>query len=183
MNEKILMAGSGGQGVLTLGVFIAKIGVFEGKKVTWLPSYGAEKRGGFSFCFVVISDDEIYSPVVEKADTLILFDQRAMDIFGDKTNKNTLTVINSSLIKKDNIKQGTKIAMPATDMAQAFKFIRGMNIIMAGAYLEAKRNFKKESAVTVMKQLLGKRDEEIVEKNLRAFDEGIKFAAEYGKGK
>lgn len=65
MIEKIIIAGSGGQGVLTLGMYLAQIASFEGKNAAWLPAYGAEKRGGPSFCSLIISDREIFSPVVE----------------------------------------------------------------------------------------------------------------------
>ncbi|MCX7698024.1 MAG: 2-oxoacid:acceptor oxidoreductase family protein, partial [Candidatus Goldbacteria bacterium] len=90
MEERIIIAGSGGQGVLTLGLFLCNVAIADYKNVTWLPSYGAEKRGGFSFCNVIISDDEIFSPVVDKPTTLIIFDQRAYDTYKNKIEENTL---------------------------------------------------------------------------------------------
>jgi len=175
MKEEIKIAGSGGQGVLTLGVFLSRIGIVEGKKVSWLPSYGAEKRGGFSFCDVVVSDEEIYSPVIESPDTLILFDQRAHDLYGPKAESNTLIIENSSLVTEDKIEKGTKIKIPASEMAKNMKFIKAMNIIMAGAYIANRETFKKESAYKVMGEILKKKSEEILEKNIHAFDEGMDF--------
>ena len=84
MIEQIIIAGSGGQGVLTLGIYLARAAAFEGKNVAWLPAYGAEKRGGPSFCSLIISDTEIFSPVVETPDTLIAFDQRAIENYMGK---------------------------------------------------------------------------------------------------
>ena len=117
MEERIILAGSGGQGVQTLGFLLAKVGMSDKKRVTWLPSYGAEKRGGFSFCHVVISDEEIYSPYVENPDTLILFDQRALNTYEKFVMKNTLVLENSSLIREDSIQNGKKVSIPATDIA------------------------------------------------------------------
>ncbi|MFW6211249.1 MAG: 2-oxoacid:acceptor oxidoreductase family protein, partial [bacterium] len=84
MYYDILIAGTGGQGILTTGVFLSKIAILEKKQVTWLPSYGAEKRGGFSFCDVVVSDEEIFSPMVEAPGSFMVFDQRAYDNYKNK---------------------------------------------------------------------------------------------------
>jgi 2-oxoglutarate ferredoxin oxidoreductase subunit gamma len=179
MNEKIIVAGSGGQGSLTMGIFLAQIGVYEDRHVTWLPSYGAEKRGGFSFCDVVISDEEIFSPVVENPTAMILFDQRAFETYRNKISDNTIVVANSSLIKKSE-GRGREIMIPASDIAKEISFIKAMNIVLAGAYIETVQMFKRESAYAVMETMLKGRPKEIIEKNILAFDRGAKFAKELG---
>lgn len=175
MKEKIIIAGSGGQGVLTLGNFMAKIGFYENKNVTWLPSYGAEKRGGFSFCYVIMSDEEIYSPVVEFPDTLIIFDQRALDHYLSKVNNNTLVIANSSLLINTDVKNNNFYLIPASKIAKEIDFIQGMNIVMFGAFLKLKQLFKKESVLNVMKEMLKGRKEEIYNKNLLALEKGMDF--------
>lgn len=175
MTEKIIIAGSGGQGVLTLGVFLARIGFNEGKNVTWLPSYGAEKRGGFSFCYTVISDEEIFSPVVETPDTLLLFDQRAYDTYKNKISKQTCVIVNSYLVK--NIDESNKniFKVNATEIAREINFIQAMNIVMFGAYFELKKIFKKETVYNVMKEMLKGKKEEVFIKNKTAFEKGMEF--------
>jgi 2-oxoglutarate ferredoxin oxidoreductase subunit gamma len=174
MNEKIIIAGSGGQGVLTIGVFLARIAALEKKNVTWLPSYGAEKRGGFSFCDLCISDEQIFSPVVEKPTTFIVFDQRAYERYKSKIGAGTLIIENSSLVKggKD---AGRKFSVPASEIAKNMSFIKATNIVLAGAYMEATQFFKRESAYTVIETLLKGKPAEFVEKNIMAFNQGVKF--------
>jgi 2-oxoglutarate ferredoxin oxidoreductase subunit gamma len=175
MTENILIAGSGGQGVLTLGIFLAKLGIHENKNVVWIPSYGAEKRGGFSFCRVVISDHEIYSPFVEKPDTLILFDQRAVETYRDMISDDTLVIENSSLIEKDLISAKNKISLPASTIARELSFIKAMNLVIAGGYLAYKLLFKIESVYNVISELLKNKSMTIIDKNIQAFEEGLSF--------
>jgi len=184
MTENIIIAGSGGQGVLTLGIFLANIGIYENKKVTWLPAYGAEKRGGFSFCNLVISDGEIFSPVVEVPDTLVLFDQRAVDTYGSKSSKDTFVLGNTSLIQNDTLETfKEKIMIPADDIARKVGFIKAMNTVMAGAYLGAKRLFNAGSGEAVIAEILKGKKKDVLDKNIQAFKEGLNFAAGKTEGK
>ncbi|MEI7639997.1 MAG: 2-oxoacid:acceptor oxidoreductase family protein [bacterium] len=175
MNENIIIAGSGGQGVLTLGLFLAQAGLKEGKKVTWLPSYGAEKRGGFSFCSVVISDEEIFSPLVAYPDTLLLFDQRAAEAYKNSVTEKTFVIENTSLIKNDVVLTGRKTLIPATDIATSMDFVKAANIVMAGAYFGATGKFLQTTGEQVMGEMLKGRNSHAFEKNLKAFSEGMKF--------
>ena len=176
MKEQIIIAGSGGQGVLTLGIFLARLAVYENKNAAWLPSYGAEKRGGFSFCSLIISDEEIFSPVVETADTLIVFDQRALDSYSTRTSKDTLVIENSSLILKNNIHSGKKVIIPASDMAKGLDSTKVANIVIAGVYMGTKKIFKIESAHAVIQDMLGAKAGKLIEKNLAALKLGYDFA-------
>lgn len=177
MEEKIIIAGSGGQGVLTLGLFLCNVAISDNKNVTWLPSYGAEKRGGFSFCDIVISDDEIFSPVVDRPTTLIVFDHRAYESYKNKIEENTVFIENSSLVNSGQIK-GRKISVPASDIAKNLNFIKGVNMVIAGVYSEVNNLFEKEKYFKVMEQMLKGRKHEIVEKNYQAFNHGVKFVKE-----
>ena len=174
MDEKIIVAGSGGHGVLTMGVFLSRIGVHEDRRVTWLPTYGAEKRGGFSYCYICVSDGIIYSPVVESPTALIAFDQRAYETYKSKISEKTLFVENSSLVKGDK-DPGKKISIPASELSNSVKFMRGMNMILAGAFIEASGLFKHENAYTVMEEMLKGRNNEIIEKNFIAYGMGVKY--------
>lgn len=174
MDEKIIVAGSGGHGVLTMGVFLSKIGIHEGRNVTWLPTYGAEKRGGFSYCYICASDGIIYSPVVDTPTALIVFDQRAYETYTGKLNDKTLVVENCSLVTGCK-SGGKKFSIPASELSNSMKFMRGMNMILAGAYIEASGIFKHESAYAVMEEMLKGRNNEIIEKNFIAYGMGVKY--------
>ncbi len=174
MEEKIIIAGSGGQGVLTLGLFLSNVAISAGKNVTWLPSYGAEKRGGFSFCNVVISDDEIFSPVVDKPTTLIVFDQRAYETYKDRIEDYTVLIENASLVKSSQIK-GKKVSVPASDIAKNLNFIKGVNMVLAGVYSAVVDIFGKDKYLKVMEEMLSGKKNEIVEKNFHIFNQGIKY--------
>ena len=176
MLEQLIIAGSGGQGVLTLGMYLAKVVAAEGKNAAWLPAYGAEKRGGPSFCSLIISDSGIFSPVVETADTLIAFDQRALESYIGKTNDKTLVIENSSLILNDAAKNPVKLLIPASGIAKKLESLKVMNIVIAGAYFAAKGIFKRETAETVMKEMLGSKAGKMLDKNLAAFKEGCDAA-------
>ncbi|MCE5300951.1 MAG: 2-oxoacid:acceptor oxidoreductase family protein [Spirochaetia bacterium] len=178
MTENIIIAGSGGQGVLTLGVYLARVGVKEGFNVTWLPSYGAEKRGGFSFCNVAVSDSEIYSPVIEEPDTIIVFDQRSLNTYAVMARKATTVIENSSLVKEDAAVAGTKIRIPASDMANDLRAAKVANIVIAGAYIAFKNIFKTQTAETVMTEMLGSKAGEMLEKNIAAFAGGMNYIKE-----
>ncbi|MBN2531997.1 MAG: 2-oxoacid:acceptor oxidoreductase family protein [Spirochaetales bacterium] len=178
MEERIIIAGSGGQGVQTLGFLLAEVGMSDKKRVTWLPSYGAEKRGGFSFCHVVISDQEIYSPYIESPDTLLLFDQRALNTYKDYVLNHTLVIENSSLIKEDTVVNGKKVSIPATDIANSILFTQAANTVMAGAYFALKTIFHVENALKVMRAVLVKKSKQIFEKNEKALYQGFNFIKE-----
>jgi len=174
MEDKIIIAGSGGQGVLTLGIFLSRTAIEQGLHTTWLPSYGAEKRGGFSFCQIVISDREIFSPVVERPDTLICFDNRALDTFGAKATDKTVSIINSSIVHEKPAIKGTITMLPAADIAKKINFVKAMNIVAAGAYFSLKKTLATETALKVMNEMLGGKCDAF-EINKKAFNEGMSY--------
>ncbi|MFP4466666.1 MAG: 2-oxoacid:acceptor oxidoreductase family protein [Candidatus Goldiibacteriota bacterium] len=178
MYYDILIAGTGGQGILTTGVFLSKIAILEKKQVTWLPSYGAEKRGGFSFCDVVVSDEEIFSPMVEAPGSFMVFDQRAYDNYKNKITDETLVISNSSLTKIDSDCPGRVLEIPASGMAARLKFPRALNIIMTGAFMHASGVLDEKNAYRIIEEMMRGKNEEILEKNILAYSQGIKAAKE-----
>jgi 2-oxoglutarate ferredoxin oxidoreductase subunit gamma len=84
MVEKIIIAGAGGQGIMLMGRMLAEAAMREDKFVTWMPSYGAAVRGGTAYCMVTISDEEISSPYIEKADTLIVMNNPSLKKFRNR---------------------------------------------------------------------------------------------------
>lgn len=134
----IIMAGFGGQGVLTAGKILIDIAAREGKNVSWTSSYGAEMRGGTASCSVVISDEEIGSPYPTKLDILLAFNEPSYDKFiGDMRDGGTV-IVNTSLISRDSWPENVNVyGVDATDRANAVGNGRAANIVMLGAMTQA----------------------------------------------
>src|SRR5690554_7242810 len=98
--QQVIIAGFGGQGVMSMGQLLTYAGMLEGKNVSWLPSYGPEMRGGTANCNVIISDDEVGSPIVTKASAVIALNRPSLDKFEDAVVPGGLLFINSTLIDR-----------------------------------------------------------------------------------
>ena len=117
MTERIIIAGAGGQGIMLLGKILAQAAMRQDKFVTWLPSYGAEVRGGTAHCMVIISNTEIGSPYIDKADALIIMNQPSLERFKAKLKNKGLLIVNSSLAGRVNYQNMRISQFPFTDIA------------------------------------------------------------------
>lgn len=152
MENKIIIAGSGGQGILFLGRLLVSAGMLEGRKVTWFPSYGAEIRGGTANCTVIISDEMIGAPVVMTPDMLIIMNKASLDRFLPGLRKKGLLFYDSSLITgKISRKDITPIAVPATRIAGAMGNPKSANMLMLGAFIAKTDSIRKETIFSIFK--------------------------------
>ena len=134
---RIIIAGFGGQGVVLAGMVLAKACVIENKNVTQMVSYGAEMRGGTANSTVVISDEEIASPVVENPNCGIILNQPSLNKFQDKMVEGALVILNSSLIDGEAGGRGLEVVrIAATEMADGLGNIRVANIVALGAFVK-----------------------------------------------
>lgn len=134
MKTEMIFAGYGGQGILLLGQLCASAALEDGKKVTWIPSYGAEMRGGTANCAVVISDKNVGSPLVNTPDILVVMNEKSCSKFGPKVKSGGIILQNASLIKQKSEFPGiTCHEIPATDLAAELGDARAANIVMLGA--------------------------------------------------
>jgi len=133
----IAIAGYGGQGVLTIGLLIARAGLKVYNNASWFPTYETWQRGGRVFCGVVLSDNEIISPIISEPETLIVLDEPALDLYEDSLISDGLLVYNNSMIKRklkrDDIKS---ISIPATALANEMKAVQVSNLILLGVFLK-----------------------------------------------
>lgn len=133
MTKEIIFAGFGGQGVILAGKILCLAGMNDGKYVSHIPSYGAEMRGGTANCSVIVSDDEVASPVVESPDVVIALNKPSMIKFEKQLKPGGLLIYNSSLIDiKPSRTDITSIALPANDIAAECKNERGANMVVLG---------------------------------------------------
>jgi 2-oxoglutarate ferredoxin oxidoreductase subunit gamma len=174
MTERIIIAGSGGQGIMLLGKVLAEGALLENKFVTWLPAYGPEVRGGAAHCMVTISDDEIGSPHINQADSLIIMNQISLDKFRGRLNNAGLMVVNSSLAKPDNIKAKVS-AGEFTDTAIGLGNIKVANIVALGSYLAAKKIVSIENILRVIQKMAPKDKPELLKANVAALKKGMAF--------
>lgn len=139
MEEKIIIAGFGGQGIMYLGKLICQAGMRMGLNVTYIPSYGAEVRGGTANCHVVLSDRTIASPVVGSATTLIIMNEPSLLKFESSLSPDGLLLLNSSLIKIKPKRNDIRIEpVPATETAHRLGDVRVANVVMLGRYLRCR---------------------------------------------
>ncbi len=130
-----VFAGFGGQGVLSMGLNLAQAAMMENKFVTYLPSYGAEMRGGTANCTVVISDEEIASPVASALDFAVVMNQPSLIKFQNQVESGGLLFINSSLVEADVPRGDIELVrVAANDIAEKIGNPRTSNMIMLGAF-------------------------------------------------
>lgn len=142
----IVLAGFGGQGVLTAGMILINAAAAHGKEVSWTSSYGAEMRGGTASCTVVISDEEIGNPYPMALDMLVVMNEPSYDKFIDEVKDGGIVVVNSSLIKDKKYPKNLQVYdIAATDMANTAANARGTNLVMLGGLIKASGMMDKEA--------------------------------------
>ena len=134
----MICAGFGGQGVLTMGLILAKIAMDEGKNVTWIPSYGSEMRGGTANCSVKITDGMVASPFIKHADIVIAMNQPSLDKFMPRLRPGGTLMVNTTIVKDAVRRDDIEVyGVDATEIAQQEQNARGANIVMLGALASA----------------------------------------------
>ena len=129
MHEEIIVSGFGGQGALFAGQLLTYTGMDEGSHVTWIPSYGPEMRGGTAHCIIILSDDDIGSPIIRRPTVAIVMNPDSMDKYEPLVKPGGLLVVNSTLVrdrsKRDDIET---IYVPANDLAVELGNVRMANV-------------------------------------------------------
>ncbi|MCG6931676.1 MAG: 2-oxoacid:acceptor oxidoreductase family protein [Desulfofustis sp.] len=167
-DEKILCAGFGGQGIMSLGKLLAYSGMLAGKQVTWMPSYGPEMRGGTAYCSVVVSDKPVGSPIVTShATSLIVMNLPSFDKFEHSVTSGGLIVMNSSLIdRKSSREDVTVYGVKANDLAAQCGNPRAANMIMLGTYMALKGEPRLEHVVKALKKVFEIRSSALIDLNI-----------------
>jgi 2-oxoglutarate ferredoxin oxidoreductase subunit gamma len=181
MTERIICAGFGGQGVMAMGKVLALSALREGRHATWLPSYGAEVRGGTAHCMVVISDEPIASPFVERADTLMILNDPSLRRFKTAICDNGLLLVNSSLADcKGSSRRLKVIQAPVTQMARKIGLDKVANTVMIGLYLALKKTIALSTMEKAIEEVLAHR-EKLIAINKKALEEGFFYAQKLTK--
>lgn len=176
MSEEIICAGFGGQGIMVLGKVLAIAAMEKGYNVTWLPSYGAEVRGGTAYSMVKIDSGEIASPVVTDADTAFIMNGPSFDKFEGRIKKGGLLILNTSLAGRAPKRKGLRVTgTDLTDEAIKLGNVKVANMIAAGIYVAKKKILDKKLLFrTIEKMAAG--NQKLVSVNKKALERGIELA-------
>lgn len=179
METNLCVAGFGGQGVMTLGKFLAEAACDDSSKnVTFFPSYGAEQRGGTANCYVVISDEEIGAPISDTMDDLIVMNEPSLDKFLPRLKPNGRIFINSSIVKKEVTRSDiTVVKAPVTDLALALGSGKVLNVLMLGVYVGYTAVLDETLVWNLVEKKLGKKAS-LLATNRQAFEDGLKIGKE-----
>src|SRR3990170_466227 len=161
-----IFSGFGGQGVILMGYLLAMAGMYEEKNVTCLPSYGAEVRGGTANCTVVVSTEEIASPVASEPEYAVLMNNPSLLRFQNQVQSGGTIFLNSSLIEARPIRGDIEIVeIPANDLAKQLSENRVLNIIMLGAFIKRSGLVSSETMVRVLKDTFANRNPKVFKLN------------------
>lgn len=176
METSIIISGFGGQGTLFAGQVLAYAALDAGKHVTWIPSYGPEMRGGTARCTVIVSDEEIGSPLTRNPAVVIALNLPSLDMYEPLIETNGLMIANSSLInRKMNRDDVRGYYIPAAKMAEEIGNTRLANMLMIGALLEAEEIFPLDVVKKALEDHIPARHKKTLPMNFKAMDEGAAF--------
>lgn len=174
MENKIICAGFGGQGVMSMGQLLAYAGMIEDKQVSWLPSYGPEMRGGTANCAVTVSDEPIGSPIItDDADAAIIMNLPSLIKFEKDVKPGGKIFINSSLITKKVERTDVEVYyIDANQLAADIGNIKAANLVMLGALLKANPIVDIEAILEAFKKVFGPSKEKFIPQNRAALLKG-----------
>ena len=178
MQQEVIIAGFGGQGVLFAGQLLSYTAMDEGKEVTWFPSYGPEMRGGTANCTVVISDEEIGSPLVKNPTAVMAMNLPSLEKFEPLVKKGGVLVVNASMVNREVTRKDIKVvSLPANDIAEKMGSSRSVNMIMLGAMLANMDLLSLEAIDRALDAHLPERHKRFLAGNKAALRKGAEYLA------
>jgi 2-oxoglutarate ferredoxin oxidoreductase subunit gamma len=176
--QKLIIAGFGGQGILLAGKLLANAAMVAGKEVTYMPSYGAEVRGGTANCMVIISNEPVACPLISTPSSVITLNAASLKKFAPRLGQNGLLIYNktASIEKPNSVADGvTVIAVPMDQIAFELGSPRCVNMVALGAYLAVREVVPLELLVEVLPKVLARRYHKMIDVNRQAIQRGAKF--------
>jgi 2-oxoglutarate ferredoxin oxidoreductase subunit gamma len=177
MTEKSFIAGFGGQGVVSMGRLWVECAMAEGLEVSFFPFYGAEKRGGISRASLIVSSEEVASPLVTRANSAVVMDENSLSVCEDVLEPGGLLILNSSLVKSDPKRKDVRVSrIQATRLAEGLGDGRAANAVMLGALAELSGALKLEAAGRVLEAIFGESKRKLIDLNMAAIRAGVEAA-------
>jgi 2-oxoglutarate ferredoxin oxidoreductase subunit gamma len=176
MTEEIIIAGFGGQGVLSMGKIMAYSGIMQDMEVSWMPSYGPEMRGGTANVTVILSDERISSPILRTFDTAIILNQQSLDKFEKSIKAGGTLIYDGHGITRHPERDDIEIyRIDATEEAARMESSKTFNMVVLGGYLKIKPVLKMENVITGLKKSLPERYHHLLPMNEKALARGMEI--------
>ena len=176
MTEEIVIAGFGGQGVLSMGKIMAYSGVMQDMEVSWMPSYGPEMRGGTANVIVIISSERISSPIIRSFDTAIILNQQSLDKFENSVKPGGMLIYDGNGITRHPERVDISIyRVDAAEEASKMKSPKIFNTIVLGGFLKVKPIIKLENVIKGLKKSLPERYHNLIPMNEKALQRGMEI--------
>ena len=176
MLKKTIFAGFGGQGVLMMGYVFAVSAMRDGKNVTYLPSYGAEVRGGTANCTVAVSDEEIFSPVASSPDYAVIMNRPSLTKYEGTITEGGIIIQNSSLVDRDLTRDDVEaVKVPANDIAKKLGSDRIINMIMLGAFVTKTGLTTLDSIMNGLTEIVKGKKASLMKLNRKGLDKGAEY--------
>lgn len=176
MNEEIIIAGFGGQGVLSMGKIMAYAGMMQSMEVSWMPSYGPEMRGGTANVTVILSDERISSPILKNFDTAIILNQQSLDKFESSVKPGGILLYDPNGITRHPGRKDIRIyIVEAASEAAKMETSKIFNMIVLGAFLKIKPVVKLENIIKGLKDSLPERHHHLIPLNEEALRKGMEI--------
>jgi 2-oxoglutarate ferredoxin oxidoreductase subunit gamma len=175
MTEEIIIAGFGGQGVLSMGKILAYSGIMQGMEVSWMPSYGPEMRGGTANVTVILSDSPVSSPVLTQYDTAIILNQQSLDKFEPMVKPGGILLYDNNGIIRHPQRADIKIYCIEATKEAAKTDPRVFNMIVLGGYLAIRPFMKLENVVEGLKKSLPERHHKLIPLHQKAISAGMEL--------
>lgn len=173
MYQGVIIAGFGGQGVVSMGILLAYSGMIDGKQVTFFPAYGAEMRGGTANCTVVVSSEEVASPVVSRPDTVMVMNEPSLLKFEPQVKPGGRLLINSSLVSAKPKRTDIEVTyVAANEIAEEVGSTKIANMVMMGAYAQLTGAVPIPAIKESIPKVYTRAKKEILELNYKAVDRG-----------
>lgn len=172
-SQEIIFAGFGGQGILSMGKFLAYAGMDANMNVSWLPSYGPEMRGGTANCSVILSEDPVGSPIVTKATSVVVMNRPSLDKFEQILVPGGLLIIDSDLIDKIPERKDIEVLrIPSQTIAEEIGSKTIANMVLLGALVTKTKIVSMDTLIGALKAH-GK--EKFYESNKKALAKGAEY--------
>jgi len=179
MTEEIIIAGFGGQGVLSMGKIMAYSAVMQDMEVSWMPSYGPEMRGGTANVTVIISNEKISSPIVRNFDTAIILNQQSMDKFENTVRPGGVLIYDiNGITRHPDRKDITIYSVNATEEAAKMNNVKIFNMIVLGGFIKVKPIIRLENIIKGLKKSLPERNHSLIPLNEKALIRGEEIITE-----
>ena len=174
--QQIIISGFGGQGILSMGRILATGGLHEGHNVSWLPSYGPEMRGGTANCHVIISNEEVGSPIISRPSALIVLNQPSLDKFESIVEENGIIIRDSSLVpigpKREELRS---FSLPATEKAYEMGHPAFAGVILLGKFIAETGIISTKSFEEALRTVLSPSKHNLIPDEMKALEYGMNY--------